>query len=330
MATREERMDDEDRERRGAGSVRPVPEPERAESRTSRRKEIQVGLTVLIALAILIWALAWLKDFQLHRNKRTWTVEFQEAGGLAESDEVQVNGIRKGDVRSMKLVGDKVIVKLSLASDVTVTHDSRIAIRNVGLMGEKVIAVDLRATGAPYRPDDVIPGVYEKDLGQMMGEMGETVEAVQALSVRMQEVAVMLSPQGALATTIDNFHRTSEELRLVVSENRASVRETMGNFASASRTARHLTTDREAELARAMDRFGSAAEKMDLLAGRLDSLRAVIHTVAGRVEGGEGTLGRLVNDEKLYNDLNESVRSVKALIEDVKAHPKKYFKFSVF
>jgi phospholipid/cholesterol/gamma-HCH transport system substrate-binding protein len=197
-------------------------------------------------------------------------------------------------------------------------------------MGEKVVAVDLKTTGTPYRPDEVIPGEYEKDLGQMMGELGETVSAVHGLSERLEDVAGLLAPEGKLAHTIDNFHRTSEELQLVVSENRAQVRETMGNFASASRSVKHLTTDREAELSRAMDNLASAAERMDRLAGRLDSLRAVIHVVASRVEQGEGTIGRLVRDEKLYADLNESVHSIKALIEDVKAHPRKYFKFSVF
>lgn len=310
---------------------RPAPvDPTERGAGVSRRKEIQVGLTVLVALGILIWALAWLKEYQMGAGKRVWTVQFTEAGGLAESDEVQVNGIRKGNVKTMKLVGDKVMVELSLAPDVVVTRDSRVAIRNVGLMGEKVIAVQLRTTGTPYRPGEIIPGEYEKDMGQMMGELGSTVEAVRGLSEHLENVAAMLEPRGALARTIENFQSTSEELHLVVSENRASVHETMKNFSDASRTARNLTTGREAELTRAIDRFSAAAEKMDVLAARLDSLRAVIHTVAAKVEGGEGTLGKMVNDDKLYAELNASVKSMKALIEDVKANPKKYFKFSVF
>ena len=52
--------------------------------------------------------------------------------------------------------------------------------------------------------------------------------------------------------------------------------------------------------------------------------------MADRVQGGQGTLGKLVRDEKLYNDLNTSIASLKTLIEDVKAHPKKYLKVSIF
>jgi phospholipid/cholesterol/gamma-HCH transport system substrate-binding protein len=296
----------------------------------SRKSEIKVGVTVLASLAILVWALAWLKDLTLHRSVRTWTISFPQTGGLSSSDEVQVNGIRKGQVKSMSLSGDHVVVELELSKEITLTHDSRVSIRNIGLMGERVIAVDLRATGAPYALRDTIQGNYEPGLGEVMGQLGGTIEAVTDLSEQLRDVAVMLNRDDRLAKTIHSFNQTSEELRLTVSENRASLRTTLDNFASASRTAKALTTDREAQLRKALDDFSSAAEKMDHLSGRLDSLRAVIQGLSSKVARGEGTLGKLVTDDKLYADLNSSISSLKALIEDVKANPKKYFKFSVF
>jgi phospholipid/cholesterol/gamma-HCH transport system substrate-binding protein len=108
------------------------------------------------------------------------------------------------------------------------------------------------------------------------------------------------------------------------------LRATLQNFSDASATAKRLTAGRETELRRALDNFSSAAEKLDRLSGRLDSLRASIQTIASRVEKGDGTLGKLVNDEKLYTELNASVTSLRALIEDVKRNPKKYFKVSGF
>ena len=65
----------------------------------SRRTEIQVGVTVLVAIAILITGVAWLKDYTLQRETRVYNVTFPQAGGLSASDEVQVNGIRKGESR---------------------------------------------------------------------------------------------------------------------------------------------------------------------------------------------------------------------------------------
>lgn len=296
----------------------------------SRRTEIQVGATVLASLVILIGSLAWLKDFSLHGSQRIWKVEFPEAGGLSPSDEVLVNGMRKGEVRSMKLEKDRVRVELALDPEITITHDSQVAIRNVGMMGEKVIAVDLKATGVPYRPEEVIVGNYERGMAEVMSQLSGTVDAVSTIAERLVPLAEALSRPDGLTGTIGNFNRTSEELRLTVSENRAALREVVQNFADASRTTKRLTTDREAELKQTLETFSSAAEKMDALTGRLDSLRAVIQTVTVRVERGEGTLGKLVNDDKLYADLNTSVQSLKSLIEDIKANPKKYLKISIF
>ena len=296
----------------------------------SRKAEIQVGVTVLVALVILFLSLAWLKEFSfVGGSRRTWHVVFPEAGGLSKSDEVLVNGVRKGEVKSFTLVGDHVEVEMELSKEITLTRDCRVAIRNVGLMGEKVIGVDLKTTGAPYASEDRIPGVYEKGLGEIMGQLSQTVDAVGALSVELKNLSGIVR-DGKLTGTIENFNRTSEELRLAVSENRAALHDALGNFAQASKTAKSLTTDREAQLRQTFDNVASAAEKMDRLSGRLDSLRIVLQSVSGRVARGEGTLGKLVQDDRLYAELNDSVRSFKVLIEDIKAHPRKYLKFSVF
>jgi len=296
----------------------------------SQRTEFQVGLTVLTALAILIGGVAWLKDYTVTRDTRVWRIAFPQAGGLARSDEVQVNGLRRGEVKSMRLEGDHVIVELKLSREIVLTRDSRVAIRNVGLMGEKVIAVDLKTTGAPYTEDEVIPGTYELGLGEVMGQLGSTVDAIAEMSRQLNTMAGLLTADGRLSNTIRNFSRTSEELSLAVSENRAALREAVENFSAASKTARALTTERESRIRDAIDHFASAAERLDVLTVRLDSLRMVIQNVSTRVESGQGTLGKLVNEDKLYADLNDSVRSLKALIEDIKAHPKKYLKVSIF
>ena len=296
----------------------------------SRRTEIQVGATVLIALAVLIGGVTWLKEWTLGRRVDVWTVRFDQAGGLGASDEVQVNGIRKGSVESMHLVGAEVIVKLALATDVRPTTDSRISIRNVGLMGEKVIAVDLRTTGQPYSLQDTIPGIYERGISEVMAELGSSVDAVGKISEQIKALADVMERDGDLAGTMRNFKQTSEELRLSVQENRSVLRATLRDFAAASRTAKALTTDREADLKRTLDKFGSAAENMDRLSVRLDSLRGSIQSVATKVDRGQGTLGKLVNDDKLYTDLNTSVQSLKALIEDIKKNPKKYLKLEIF
>jgi len=296
----------------------------------SRTVEIAVGATVLAALVILVAGVYWPRDYNASRDMRVWHVTFPQTGGLGKSDEVQVNGVRKGAVRTLALHGDRVLVDLALSDDVHLTSDSRVAIRNVGLMGEKVIAVDLKLTGRQLSERDTIQGVYELGLGEVMTGMGSTITEVTQLAEELRLVTQTLTKDGHLNEMIRNFATTSEQLRAVVAENRQQLRTTLADFSATARTAKGLTTDREADLRRALDQFTVAADNMATLSTRLDSLRASIQIITSKVENGEGTLGKLVNDDKLYADVNSSVQSLKTLIEDIKKNPKKYLDISIF
>jgi phospholipid/cholesterol/gamma-HCH transport system substrate-binding protein len=296
----------------------------------SRRTEIEVGITVLVALGVLIWGVTWLKEFSIQRRVQVWHVSFPQSGGLGPADQVQVNGIRKGEVRSMQLAGDHIVVDLALSTEIQLTKHCRVAIRNVGLMGEKVIAVDLKRSGEPYTGRDTIPGVYEQGLPEIAAGLGEAMGAISLLADELRGVTDVLSKSGDLAKTLQNFRKTSEELKLAVGENRVLLKSTVENFAAASQTTKRLTTDREAELRRAFEDFASAATKMDRLSGRLDSLRMALQSVTGKLDSGKGTLGKLVNDDKLYHDVSAAAQNIKALVEDIRANPKKYFKVEIF
>ena len=296
----------------------------------SRAREIQVGITVLAALGITLWGVTWLKQVSLARKTRVWHVTFPQTGGLSTSDEVQVNGLRKGTVQSVALVSDHVAVDLALSSDVMLTTDSRVAVRNVGLMGEKVIAVDLSASGAPYTARDTIPGVFEKGIPEIVAGMSGTVDAIAELATQLKGLADAMDKNGNLTQTLTNLHDTSEQLKATVAENRAQLRLTLANFNAASKTAKALTTDREAELRKTLESFERSATGLERLTVRLDSLRTTLQSVAGKVDRGDGSLGRLVNDPKLYDEAKESVAQLRALIEDIKKNPKKYVNVKVF
>jgi phospholipid/cholesterol/gamma-HCH transport system substrate-binding protein len=296
----------------------------------SRKTEIQVGATVLVAIAILLWGIAWLSTLAKARIQRTWHVSFPQGGGLSEGNEAQVNGVRKGAVTSLRLAGDRVIVDLALSRDIVLTRDSRVVIRSVSMMGDKVIAVDYSGTGEPWSPRDTIPGVYEKGLPEVMADVGRASGSVAVIARQLDSLAVAVNQGGGLTASIENFRRTSEELALAVAENRTALRTTMTNFSATSTSAKELVVDRQESLEAALDHFVSAAANLDRVSGKLDSLRASLQGAASRLDRGEGTLGRLMKDDRLYTDLEASVRGLRLLIADLKANPRKYFKLSVF
>jgi phospholipid/cholesterol/gamma-HCH transport system substrate-binding protein len=296
----------------------------------SRRTEIQVGITVLAALGITLWGVTWLKELQLSRKVHRWHVAFPQTGGLATSDEVQVNGLRKGNVEDLRLVGDHVVVDLVLSTDIVLTRASTVAVRNVGLMGEKVVGIDLVPGGPAWTDRDTIPGQYETGVPEVMAQVGSTLDRLDLLTRQMTQLTTTLTRNDDVAVTLDNLRATTTELRAAVSENRRTMRETLANLSAVSRTAKSLTTDREAQLRGTIDQLDRSVANVERLTARLDSLRATAQSISGKVDRGEGSLGRLVNDPQLYDDAKTSVAELKALIADIKKNPRKYIHLSIF
>ena len=296
----------------------------------SRRTEIQVGATIIVALVTLMAGVTYLKEFTFGKKSRTWHVKFSETGGLGEGDEVQVNGIRKGTVGKVALMGDRVSVDLSLSEDVVITKESVVAIRNVGLMGEKVIFVDLKLAGVPYADRDTINGVFEMGMGEVMARMAGPISAIDGLTTSLNSLSQRLEKNGDIEKTIVNFRETSEELRDALKENRALLHETLTNVNDVSKTAKELTTDREEQMKRTLDNFERSSANLERLSSRMDSLRITLQSVTDKVDRGEGSLGALINDKALYTDVRESLAAMKLLIGDIKLHPRKYFNLSIF
>lgn len=295
-----------------------------------RTTEIQVGVTVVAALAVLIWGVTWLREFKVGKQVRLWQVRFPQTGGLGPSDEVQVNGIRKGSVSSIDLAGDHVVVHLALERDIVLTRDCRVSIRNVGLMGEKVIAVDLKGSGVPYTDRDTVAGVFEPGMGEFMANAGPSFDAMNRVILSLDRLAARLDREGELDRTVANVRQLSEELLQATRENRVVLRETLQNARDASRSARALTTERETQIRQTIDALERSSKHFERLTARMDSVLAVAKQVGDKANRGDGTAAMLLNDRKLYDETRATLKSLQDLIEDMKKHPKKYVNLSIF
>lgn len=295
-----------------------------------RTTEIQVGVTVIAALVVLIWGVTWLREFKVGRQVRVWHVSFPQTGGLGPSDEVQVNGIRKGSVSTIDLAGDHVVVALALERDIALTRDCRIAIRNVGLMGEKVIAVELRDTGERYGARDTIQGIFEPGMSEFMANAGPSFDAMNRVIVSLDRLAQRLDREGEVDRTIRNLRETTDELLKLTKENRAIVHETLVNARDVSKSARALTTEREGQIRHTLDALERSTRNFERLTVRMDSVLTVAKQVGDKATRGDGTAALLLNDRQLYDETRSTLQALKALIEDMKKNPKKYMNLSIF
>ena len=100
----------------------------------NKKVNLKVGITVIISIIILLYGIAFLKEYKFGLDTREYTVYFTEVNGLKEGDPVSVMGVNKGKVKTIELVGDSIKVNFNLAKDVVLKTDYSISVAMIELM----------------------------------------------------------------------------------------------------------------------------------------------------------------------------------------------------
>jgi phospholipid/cholesterol/gamma-HCH transport system substrate-binding protein len=272
-----------------------------------------------------------LRQVRLAEGTQRWLVRFPDVGGLAEDDPVTVQGVKKGAVKEIRLLRNGVLVDFLLEKDLTLTSGSRVFVRNVGLMGEKFLAIDGVGLGGPLVAwRDTIEGVYENGIPEVISQMGDALASLENLSASVDRVIALAEEKNTLRTTLSNVEAASSDLKRALAENRDDLRETVVSLRAASEAGRRLAETAEPRVAGALDDVRGSTARIDSLAQRMDSLAVVLTRVAGKLDQGNGTAAQLLNDRRLSDESRATMREVAALVRDLRTNPRKYFKVSVF
>jgi phospholipid/cholesterol/gamma-HCH transport system substrate-binding protein len=319
--------------------------------------EARVGLVVLVALVIFLFSLFWVKDFSLSRDRYDLHIMFPTVGGLSEGDPVQVAGVQKGRVTAIQLQPDGVRVTISLDEDVHLPADSRISIQNMGLMGEKFVAVepgpglcDLSAgedtagaaspgqpgatpgteRSAVLQPGQTLSGNYRGGMSEIMGEVEELLRVVQGLASTFNETIGNPQARTSIQESLENVRHFSRVLADLVDEQGGELSLALRDLRTASEGFRELVQDNRTQVDSTLDQFHRASMDLEQLTEQLSEVSSTFKRLADKVEQGEGTLGEFVADETLYRDIKQTVKNLDDLIKEIKENPQKYLKLEIF
>ena len=297
----------------------------------TRNTEILVGITVVAAVAVVLWSVTYLKDVRLARHSHQWIARFPDVGGLREADPVSVNGVKKGQVKAIHLGKGEVYVDLVVERDLVFTSASRVYVRNVGLMGEKFIAVDLGPGGLALAAGrDTLTGIYERGVPEVISQMGSALQSLQRISDEVDRTLALAEERGTVRKTLRNLEDASAELRATLDDTKDDLRAIAENARAASESGRRIAEASEPRVKRTFDTVERTSGDLDSLIARLDSLTTTMQEITHKVNAGETTAGKIVNERELYDDMRHSVREFSALVKDLRENPRKYLKFSLF
>lgn len=288
------------------------------------KKEVKIGITGIIALVVLFLGINFLKGANLFSSTNKYYIQFGNAKGLSKSSNVYADGYNVGVVSDIIYDYEHpgtVLVEITTNKDLRIPKGSSAKLDEAVLGGCTLNMLLTTNLTDAYHPGDTIPG---SDTQGMMAKAASMMPQIEQIVARVD-------------TLIATLNRLTSDPNLpMIIRNAELVSE---NLVRSSEELNRLLANDVPQLTTTFNRVG---ENAITLTDRLNSLNlqatmdsvnmtiSSVHQMMDQIQSPEGTLGLLMKDPSLYNNLNHTVQSADSLVTDLKAHPKRYVHFSVF
>ncbi len=279
-----------------------------------QRAELWVGATVLAALALFLYATfrvggcAWVEV-----PGRRLVARFDDAAGVELRTEVTVAGVRVGEVESVRLDGGRARVTLRIEeTGLELPVDSVARIRSRGLLGERQVEIVPGGSQQLLGDGDVLTRTVDAaNVDRLLDQLAGVADDVKTVTRTLRLVLGGSEGEAHLAEIVQNVHAVSQELRGFVEDNRGQLAGAIASFDRFAAELARLTEENGQTLDQMLGRFARVSGEMETAVGRLAA-------VSERVERGEGSLGKLLNDEELYDSARDSLAELREALREVR------------
>jgi len=281
------------------------------------KQEVTVGGLVLLGAVLFLGGTMWLSGRRMP-GSATVTVSFPDAMTLKRGSPVKVSGVSLGTVEDIDYEGyGKVLVVLSLDKRALPRKDASATLATVGLVADAVVNLNPGSAAEPLPPGTIIEGRVERGLMDMGSELG--AKASRLMEGAGQIEFKQLSEE--LSRTLQSFQR----LTAAYSDTRGGpVGQLTTTMASLQRVSARLDSVlAAAQLDRTLRTADSMMSSLNRLSSDAQATARQLDNLLGRVNRGEGTLGRLASDTAFYDNARKLMQSLQEFVDDLKKHPGK-------
>ncbi len=291
-------------------------------------KEIKTAILVLGSIALFIFGFSYLKGKDLFSKDNVFYTDFNY-NALSPSAPVTIKGNKVGKVETITYNYEtgKTRVAFSVDERFKFSKNSTVRLYELGIMGGNAITI-ISANDKEYaQPNDVLKSEVEQGLVTSLTKNFSGLST--GLDGTLKKADTLLSGLNRLVED-----DSEKGLKNAISE----LNSTMKSFKNLSYSLNKMMTDDASKLNEMLSSFSKTAESFKKLGDTLDKAN-LGETVAGldktlnnlnnvlsSIEAGEGTMGKLMKDEKLYNNFEAAAKELEELLQDIKLHPKRYFR----
>jgi len=302
--------------------------------------ETKVGLLTIIALTLLILGFNFLKGKELfNRSKKIYAV-FKDLGPLSKSNEVKINGYVIGKVYALT-AKDKnitgIIATINLTQDVNIPANSRAYISSP-LVGSSFIAIDKGDSTVYLKSGDTLltrtdNGILDDVKAQLNPTLTKVRASLDSLNVIFSSINNVFTSdaKGNIKQVLANLNSASSSLNKLLDNQTGALAKTLNNASAITENLKKNSDSITMTISNAKN-FSNKLSQLDLQK-TLDSVNvmfAELKKTVAKISSNDGSLGALINDRALYNKLNDVMLSAEILMDDLRAHPKRYVNLSIF
>ncbi|MEK6511018.1 MlaD family protein [Myroides odoratimimus] len=297
-------------------------------------REIKTAILVLGAIALFIWGYSFLKGRNIFDNSTRFYVEYDNVEGLTTSSTVTINGLVVGKVSKIDLdnTSGKLKVELLMTQKINISKNSVAKIYSPGLLGGKGIMID------PLFGDTNFAESGQTLKGEVVLDMTEKLtKQIEPLQLKVEEALANLNTMLASVNNImdENTQQSLKSAMTQLDGTLAGANKLMATTNQMVEATKPKLDGTLTNLNTMSSNFASIStdlKALDIKATftNLDNATASMDKIMGDIQGGKGSVGKLLKDEQLYSNLEGASKELEALLRDLKEHPKRYVHFSLF
>jgi phospholipid/cholesterol/gamma-HCH transport system substrate-binding protein len=309
--------------------------------------ETKVGVLTVLGITLLVLGFNLLKGKSLFSHNKTIYAVYQQVNGLQPANAVQVNGLVVGNVANLEVMdkdASRILVAITITKKIEIPRNS-VARISSDLLGTKTVQLDLGNASEYLKSGDTIYAAVDGSMTDALKEqLNPLVKKLEGTlsnidSVLMSVNAILdTTAKGNLQdairnlnTTMRNFTHTSASLNGMLDPNSGSIQKTFNNLAAVTGNLK----DNNSKITGILDNAQKATDALakgniDKTLAQLQQTATNLNATIAKLNTTDGTAGLLLNDKKVYNNLQYSLGNLNKLLEDLRVNPKRYVHFSLF
>lgn len=295
-------------------------------------KELKVGVLAAVSIAILAFGYNFMKGQELFTTSNEYFGKYDRIEGLFKSNPVLINGYKVGSVTSIDMNREtlELTVGITVGNDIKIPKNSIMKIVNNDMIGSKAVELIFGDDTTAYAQT----GEYliaEQDQGIAQAVSGVLEPLTKSVSSVLGNIDTAIAGADLAGTLKDaslalkSFKETADKLNNLLNGKDAEIVAILSNIKATTEGLTGLSPQIDeilSEIKSTSSRL--SAIEFEVLSTQIKSLAGELEKTTTAINGKEGTLGMLVNDKKLYNDLDSTVAKLKSLLEDIEKYPRRY------